>query len=166
MLIFKSTPITINENKILIIVTNEGTVAHPKGGGIIATEIVSVSVERIEKNNDFTCETSTTIKHVSQVDSIGNPLPNDIIVITPPDAPDKRVDKPNQDAETSKSAPIIQVKVTDFVDIKRDGDLGGAIYVTNYGFECNEASLRGAIVTCKLSKNTGTSVKLYNLQFR
>ena len=67
----------------------------------------------------------------------------------------------------------MKVDVSNFTDIKYDGDFGGAIYVTNYGLECNKIkfdncsseSAGGGIYIKNENPNLDKNISLINLNF-
>lgn len=127
-------------------------------------------------------ETNPNIQHLLEVDSKGNPLPNptetpipDIIIIEPEEVgDDNRIDLPNPDlSETPKLFPTVQINVTNFTDIKYEGDFGGAIHIVNYGFEisktkfsnCTSEKAGGGIYIKNNLTNINKKIDLKGLTF-
>lgn len=111
----------------------------------------------------------------SPLPTLTEPPPTDVIILDQDKVgDDKRVDKPNPDTtDALEMVPTVQINVSNFTDIKYEGEFGGAIHVINYGFEitetkfdnCTSPKAGGGIYIKNTNTNINKSINLIGLTF-
>ena len=156
--------ITLNYNQFN---NDHETETHPSKGGIISSELTTITKEDIEHNNKFIND-SANIVHFILVDYQGNP--NEVIYKPGDIEEGERIEKTNDNRNYNSTS--ILINVSNFIDIKYTGDFGGAIHVTNFGLKCNKIKFyncssvtAGGGIYVKNSKEINLDVNFERLEF-